>query len=83
MAAKPVKILGIAGSFKKGSYNRAALRAAQTLVPENATLEIFDISEIPPFNQDQENNPPEVMIPTAADKFDDIKQKRRVNPNES
>ncbi len=56
---KPVRILGIAGSLRKGSYNRAALRTAQLLVPEDAVIEIFDLDGIPPFNQDDEGNPPE------------------------
>ncbi len=55
---QPVKILGFAGSLRKGSYNRAILRAAQELVPSGAQLEIFDLEGIPPFNQDLENDPP-------------------------
>jgi chromate reductase len=55
----PFTILGIAGSLRKGSLNRAALRAAQHLVPEGVNLEIFDLEGIPPFNQDEEANPPE------------------------
>jgi chromate reductase len=51
-------ILGIAGSLRKGSYNRAALRAAQELVPEGARLEIFELDGIPPFNQDEDGTPP-------------------------
>jgi hypothetical protein len=38
-----VKMLGIAGSLWRGSYNRAALRAAQALVPAGAELEIFEL----------------------------------------
>ncbi len=55
---KPVRILGIAGSLRRGSYNRAALRAATALVPENSVLEIFELDGIPGFNQDEEQNPP-------------------------
>lgn len=51
-------ILGIAGSLRKASYNRGALRAAQQLAPEDAKIEIFDLDGIPPFNQDEEKNPP-------------------------
>jgi chromate reductase len=55
-------ILGIAGSLRQGSYNRAALRAAEQLVPEGARLDIFDLAGIPPFNQDDERNlPPRVV----------------------
>ena len=55
---KPVRILGFAGSLRRQSYNRAALRAATELVPEGATLETFELDGIPPFNQDEERNPP-------------------------
>lgn len=41
-----VSILGIAGSTTESSYNRAALRAAQKLAPDNAKLEIFNLDEI-------------------------------------
>ncbi len=56
-----VKILGIAGSLRKGSFNKAALRSAVALTPSNVTLETFDISSFPLFNQDEENNPPKVI----------------------
>src|SRR5260370_41693561 len=54
----PIRILGIAGSLRRGSYNRAALRAATELVPEGAILETFELDGIPVFNQDEEQNPP-------------------------
>ena len=54
-------ILGIAGSLRKASYNRAALRVAQQLVPDGVRIEIFELEGIPPFNQDLENDlPPRV-----------------------
>jgi chromate reductase, NAD(P)H dehydrogenase (quinone) len=56
--ADKITILGIAGSLRKESYNRAALRAAQQLAPEDAEVEIFDINDIPGFSQDDEQNPP-------------------------
>lgn len=55
----PMTILGIAGSLRKKSYNRAALRAAQQLAPEGAKLDIFELDGIPMFNQDEEQNPPD------------------------
>ena len=58
----PIKILGIAGSLRKASFNRAALRAAEQLVPDSATIETFDLAAIPPFNQDDESNPPERVV---------------------
>ena len=57
--SKTVRILGIAGSLRHESYNRGALRAAQQLIPEGATLDVFELDGIPGFNQDQEQNPPE------------------------
>jgi hypothetical protein len=53
-----VTILGIAGSLRTDSYNRAVLCAAQHLAPADATIEIFDLQGIPPFNQDDEQHPP-------------------------
>jgi chromate reductase len=53
-----LKILGISGSLRKGSYNTAALHAARELFPEDAELDIFDISGLPPFVQDEEQGPP-------------------------
>jgi len=60
--SKPVRILGIAGSLRRESYNRAALRAATGLVPEGATLDIFELDGIPGFNQDEEQNPPAKVV---------------------
>ena len=42
-----LKILGFAGSLRVGSYNKALLRAAADLLPDGATLEIFEINDIP------------------------------------
>ena len=53
-----ITILGIAGSLRKASYNRAALRAAQLLAPEDAQIETFELDGIPSFNEDEEKNPP-------------------------
>lgn len=56
---KKVRILGFAGSLRKGSYNKALLRASAELAPKNAEIEIFDLEGIPPFNQDLETQPPQ------------------------
>ena|SRR6266850_778391 len=45
-----VRILGIAGSLRRGSYNQAALRAARSLVPENSEIDLFQLNEIPMFD---------------------------------
>ena len=55
--SNPVRILGIAGSLRRTSYNRAALRATPQLVPQDARLDIFALDGIAGFNQDEEQNP--------------------------
>jgi chromate reductase len=59
--SEKIRILGFAGSLRKNSYNRAILAAAANMVPEDASLEIFDLAGIPPFNQDLEKEPPETV----------------------
>jgi chromate reductase len=56
-----IKILGLAGSLRNGSYNRAALHAAVKLCPDTASIEVFDLNGIPPFNQDQEDPLPQIV----------------------
>ena len=58
MADGVFTILGIPGSLRRGSYNRAALRAAQLLAPQGVRVEIFELEGIPPFDQDLETDPP-------------------------
>lgn len=57
-----VRILGIAGSLREGSYNRALLRAAVELVPEGMAIETFDLRQVPLYNGDVEaaGDPPGV-----------------------
>jgi chromate reductase len=55
--ADQISILAIAGSLRKDSYNKAALRIARELCPEGAKIEIYDIAGLPLFNQDEERNP--------------------------
>jgi chromate reductase len=54
-----VKILGFVGSLRRGSYNKALMRAAIELTPKDAAIEVFDLEGIPPFNQDLESQPPQ------------------------
>ncbi len=58
---KKIRILGFVGSLRKGSFNKALMLAAMELCPEDAEIEVFDIAEIPPFNQDTENNLPQAV----------------------
>lgn len=49
-----LRVVGIAGSLRRASYNKALLRAAQELAPERLRIEIHEIAEIPLFNEDVE-----------------------------
>ena len=62
----PITVLGICGSLRKLSINRGLLRAAQQLAPEGVTVETFDLSGIPPFNQDDEATPPAIVTEFKA-----------------
>ena len=57
-----VRILGIAGSLRRGSYNQAALRAAKLLVPENSEIDLFQLDGIPMFDEDDEKRPPSSVL---------------------
>ena len=61
-----VRILGIPGSLRRASYNRAALRAAGELAPADVTLEIFDLEGIPPFSEDGERALPTRVVELKA-----------------
>lgn len=54
MADTPIRILGVAGSLRAASYNRALLRAAQALAPEGMTIEAFDLHPVPLYDGDVE-----------------------------
>ena len=54
-----VHILGFAGSLRIQSYNKAILAVALETIPDDASLEVFDLEGIPPFNQDLELQPPD------------------------
>jgi len=47
-----LRLLGIPGSLRLGSYNRGLLVAAQELLRDRATLEIVSLAEIPLYNDD-------------------------------
>jgi chromate reductase len=52
-------ILGLSGSLRRDSHNTRLLRAAATLLREDAELVVFDrLGEIPLFNEDDEHAPP-------------------------
>ena len=47
-----LKILGISGSLRKNSYNTAALRVCEELMPAGMKMTYARIDDLPLFNQD-------------------------------
>jgi chromate reductase len=47
-------VLGIAGSLRRGSYNRGLIRAAAEMAPAWIQVIPYDLAEIPLFNMDVE-----------------------------
>jgi chromate reductase len=64
---KSIHILGIAGSLRAQSFNRSLLKNAQERLPADAALEIYDLDDVPLYNQDLEQAlPPGVERLKAA-----------------
>lgn len=63
MTTTSLRILGISGSLRKASLNTAALRAAKELLLEGMSMEIFNIGDLPLFNEDlrEKGFPPKVQ----------------------
>ena len=63
-----LQILGIAGSLRDGSLNKALLRAAVGLAPAGMAIEIFDLAPVPLYNGDVEaaGDPPSVAAMKQA-----------------
>lgn len=49
-----LRVLGIPGSLRSGSYNRALLLAAVELAPASVDIELIELDEIPPYDGDVE-----------------------------
>ena len=52
------KILGLAGSLRRASVSKAILRTLAEKAPADVEVTIFDLGEIPMFNQDLEADLP-------------------------
>jgi chromate reductase len=53
-----LKILGISGSLRDGSYNTRLLRAASELLPPDVDFEIWDdLKAVPPYDEDDDVQP--------------------------
>ncbi len=52
MSDSTIRILGISGSLRRRSFNRGLLRAAQEVAPGGVEFDIFDLSDVPLYNDD-------------------------------
>jgi len=60
---RTIRILGIAGSLRRESHNRAMLRAAARLAPDGVTVEVYDgLETVPVFSEDLEAEPPPGVV---------------------
>jgi chromate reductase len=49
-----IRVIGISGSLRRDSYCTAILRTLRDQLPEQVTLDIFELTRIPLYNQDDE-----------------------------
>jgi chromate reductase len=63
-----IRVLGVAGSLRLGSLNRALLRATAKLTPTGMSIDTFDLADVPLYNGDVEaaGDPPGVAAFKAA-----------------
>lgn len=60
-------ILGLCGSLRKGSYNRRLLTAAANLLPDGATVEVFErLVDIPPYSEEIDGGSLRAELPTPV-----------------
>jgi chromate reductase, NAD(P)H dehydrogenase (quinone) len=63
-----MKILGVSGSLRNGSYNTRLLEAARELLPAGVELELYDgLKAVPPYDEDDDVQP----APPAVARFRD------------
>ena len=55
---KEIKILGISGSLRKGSFNTKLVKYLQKIMPRGVTMEVVTLEEIPLYDEDLENAEP-------------------------
>ena len=63
-----IRIVGISGSLRQGSFNTALLRAAADVAPAGVTIDVRTIHGIPLYDADVENGP---GIPEAVTRLKD------------
>src|ERR687885_1083766 len=63
-----MRLLAISGSLRRESWNTKLLRAAEELLPDGVTFELYtELEQVPPYNEDRDGDDP----PAAAQHFRD------------
>jgi chromate reductase len=69
--AKPIRLIGMSGSLRAGSYSNAVIETLRDKFAGRADLQLYDLAPIPAYNQDFEGDkrPPIVkqMLADIAD----------------
>lgn len=68
MSSKP-KIVAIAGSIRKGSFNTAILQTLAAAVADRADVEIVSLNDIPLYDQDLDTVTPPASVATLRAKI--------------
>ena len=58
MTDRPLKLLGISGSLRAGSYSTAVLEALKSALQGKAEFAVLKLSDVPFYNQDEDNETP-------------------------
>ncbi len=62
------RVLGIVGSLRNNSFNRALLEGAAAFLPEGMEFEAFEINDLPHYNQDVEDTQIPQIVETLRQK---------------
>ncbi|KOY81719.1 NAD(P)H-dependent oxidoreductase [Lysinibacillus macroides] len=61
-----MKVVAIVGSIRKESYNMQLAQFIQKRYAEKLDLEVLNLKDLPMYNQDIENEPPQVVVDFKA-----------------
>src|SRR6202040_4408588 len=53
---KPIRLIGMSGSLRTGSYSNAVLETLREKFAGRAELEVYDLAPVPLYNQDFEGD---------------------------
>ena len=63
-----MKVIGISGSLRPGSYNRRLLLAARELLPDDVELEVWDgLKAVPPYDHEDDVEPAPAAVARLRD----------------